>query len=281
MTSLTFPHPAQEQRGGGGAAIAFNPSKFSVVKLNITIPTPLEIVWALMRPIEPTGGIKKVILCSFYSPPNSKKNKQLIDHISVTYNQLKIQHPDAATLMSGDKNSLDETNILALNNNFQQIVSQNTRKGKILTILITDLKSYYHVPQVIPPVPVDVQGQGVPSDHDGVLAVPITTSDSQRVAQSRKVKVRPLPDTLMRQFGNIIVDQSWSFLAPNMSSTQMVAAFEKHSSSLIENIFPEKTVTISEWDKPYMTEELKLLRRKRQRTYRKGGRSAKYPLLKA
>ena len=182
--------------------------------------------------------------------------------------------------MSGDKNSLDETNILALNNNFQQIVSQNTRKGKILTILITDLKSYYHVPQVIPPVPVDVQGQGVPSDHDGVLAVPITTSDSQRVAQSRKVKVRPLPDTLMRQFGNIIVDQSWSFLAPNMSSTQMVAAFEKHSSSLIENIFPEKTVTISEWDKPYMTEELKLLRRKRQRTYRKGGRSAKYLDLK-
>ena len=126
----------------------------------------------------------------------------------------------------------------------------------------------------------DVQGQGVPSDHDGVLAVPITTSDSQRVAQSRKVKVRPLPDTLMRQFGNIIVDQSWSFLAPYMLSTQMVAAFEKHSSSLIENIFPEKTVTISEWDKPYMTEELKLLRRKRQRTYRKGGRSAKYLNLK-
>ena len=155
ISYISTPRPGA--RRGGGAAIAFNPSKFSVVKLNITIPTPLEIVWALMRPIEPTGGIQKVILCSFYSPPNSKKNKQLIDHISVTYNQLKIQHPDAATLMSGDKNSLDETNIVALNHNFRQIVSQNTRKSKILTILITDLQSYYHTPQVIPPVPVDVQ----------------------------------------------------------------------------------------------------------------------------
>jgi hypothetical protein len=67
ISYISTPRPGAKR--GGGAAIAFNPSKFSVVKLNITIPTPLEIVWALMRPIEPTGGIKKVILCSFYSPP--------------------------------------------------------------------------------------------------------------------------------------------------------------------------------------------------------------------
>ena len=72
--------------------------------------------------------VKKVILCSFYSPPNSKKNVQLIDHISVTYNRLKIQHPDAAMLLSGDKNNLDENKILALNPNFRQLVNQNTRK---------------------------------------------------------------------------------------------------------------------------------------------------------
>ena len=54
---------------GGGAAIAFNPQHFSVSKLNIAIPKPLEIVWALMRPVVPTGDIKKIILCSFYSPP--------------------------------------------------------------------------------------------------------------------------------------------------------------------------------------------------------------------
>ena len=114
-----------------------------MAKLNIFIPQPLEIVWAMMRPINPTGDIIKTIFCSFYSPPNSRKNRLLVDHISVTYNSLMIEHPGAAILISGDKNDLDEKNILALNPNFSQLVSQNTRKKKILTILITDLHSYY------------------------------------------------------------------------------------------------------------------------------------------
>ena len=82
--------------------------------LNISIPKPLEVVWGLLRPIEQTGDIKKIILCSFYSPPNSRKNNLLIDHISVTWNMLKMQHPNAGTLISGDKNNLDEKEILAL-----------------------------------------------------------------------------------------------------------------------------------------------------------------------
>ena len=195
ISYISTPRPGAKR--GGGAAIATNIDRFSVTKLNIFIPKPLEIVWALMRPINPTGDVKKVILCSFYSPPNSRKNKQLIDHISITYNSLKIQHPEAAFLMSGDKNDLDEKHILALNPNFRQIVSKNTRNLKILTILITDLHSYFHSPLIIPPVPVDVPGQGVPSDHNGVLALPLTSAQSQRKSDQRKVKIRPLPDSLI------------------------------------------------------------------------------------
>ena len=68
---ISTPRPGVKR--GGGAAIAVNSSKFTVSKLNIPIPKPLEIVWALLRPNEHTGVVRKVILCSFYSPPNSKK----------------------------------------------------------------------------------------------------------------------------------------------------------------------------------------------------------------
>ena len=61
----------------------------------------------------------------------------------------------------------------------------------------------------------------------------------------------------------------------------MVSSFECHTSELIENIFPLKTVSISSWDKPYMTEELRVIRRQRQRVYRKQGRSQKYLDLKS
>ena len=278
ISYISTPRPGNKR--GGGAAIAFDPTKVSVSKLDITIPTPLEIVWALYRPLVPTGHIKKIILCSFYSPPNSKKNRQLIDHISLTYNQLKIKHPDAYIIMSGDKNNLDEINILALNPDFCQIVSRNTRKSKILTVLITDLHRFYHVPIIIPPVPVDVPGEGVPSDHQGVLAVPFTSLHSHRTSQARKVKVRPLPETLISKFGSILVGENWSFIEPQLTPTLMVEKFEAYSSQVINDTFPEKVVTISDYDKPYMTEELKLIRRRRQRIYRKYGKCAEYVRLK-
>ena len=52
--------PRQGSKRGGGAAIAISSNKFSVKKLNIFIPTPLEIVWAMLRPIEHTGDIRKI-----------------------------------------------------------------------------------------------------------------------------------------------------------------------------------------------------------------------------
>ena len=44
----------------------------------------------------------------------------------------------------------------------------------------------------------------------------------------------------------------------------------------MESIFPEKNVKISSFDKPYFTEELRQIRRHRQRIYRKFGRCKKY-----
>ena len=279
ISYISTPRPGAKR--GGGAGIALNPKLFSLSKLNIAIPKPLEVVWGLLRPKELTGNIRKIIICSYYSPPNSRKNNLLIDHISVTWNSLKLQHPDAGTIISGDKNNLDDKKILALDPTFEQIVSKNTRKNKILSIIITDLKKYFHVPEIIPPIPVDVPGKGVPSDHNGVSAVPISSANSQRKCQARKVEVRPLPESLILKFGEVLANEKWEFLSPGMSSTDLVDAYEKYTSNLVNNIFPLKTVTVSEKDKPYFTEELKKLRRQRQRIYCKSGRSPKYLNIKA
>ena len=146
--------------------------------------------------------------------------------------------------------------------------------------MITDLQCYYLVPIVIPPVPYDIPGQGVPSGHNGVLVVPLFTEKSQRTADSRKVNIRPLPESLISKFGSILIKAEWDFLAPDMSPTEIVHEFENHTSRLVKNTFPEKTVKISYFDEPYFTEELREIRRQRQRVYRKGGRIDKYLKLK-
>ena len=74
----------------------------------------------------------------------------------------------------------------------------------------------------------------------------------------------------------MLVHEDWTYLAPNLSSTQLVEAFEKYTISLVDQIFPEKTVTISNFDLPFMTEELKLMKRQRIRVYNKHGRNQKY-----
>ena len=75
----------------------------------------MEIAWALLKPKCVTKNQKKVILCSFYSPPKSRKQKQklLIDHIIGTLQTLQCNNPDVGIMcVGGDKNQLDISDIL-------------------------------------------------------------------------------------------------------------------------------------------------------------------------
>ena len=58
---ISTPRPGA--RRGGGAAIVVNTEKFSISKLNISIPNCLETVWGLLKPNEVTGKITKIIVC--------------------------------------------------------------------------------------------------------------------------------------------------------------------------------------------------------------------------
>jgi hypothetical protein len=86
MKYVSTPRPGN--RRGGGAAIVVNTDKYSVSKLNVSIPNNLEIVWGLIRPHEISGKITKIIVCCFYCPPKSKKKTSLIDHMTLTLQKI-------------------------------------------------------------------------------------------------------------------------------------------------------------------------------------------------
>ena len=94
------------------------------------------------------------------------------------------------------------------------------------------------------------------------------------------MSVRPFPDSSLFAFGQEFVHQSWDFLNTYTDTTDMVKMFEETMSCLIEKFFPLKRVTLSEFDKPYFNEELRVLRRQRQRIYNKSGKSDKYMRIK-
>ena len=65
-------------------------------------------------------------------------------------------------------------------------------------------------------------------------------------------------------------------MTSEMTSTELVEAYQNYTSYQVEQYFPEKEVRVSEQDKPYFTEELRNLRRRRQRAYHEGGKNQKY-----
>ena len=105
---------------------------------------------------------------------------------------LKVEHKNAAIIFSGDKNDLDIQFILSMNSDFWKIVTKSTRKSKTLTVVITDLPMLYQAPKVVPPIPVDVIGKGVASDHNGVLVLPVTSKQPKRKTEVKFRSVRPL-----------------------------------------------------------------------------------------
>ena len=49
----------------------------------------------------------KIIIDAFYSPPNSKLNSKLLDHIMSTMHHLLAKYPNVAIILGGDKNDLN------------------------------------------------------------------------------------------------------------------------------------------------------------------------------
>ena len=67
---------------GGGVAIIVNQEKFTAEKINVQIPRKVEAIWVLLKPkSHELAFVKKIILCAFYSPPGSKLQDVLKDHI--------------------------------------------------------------------------------------------------------------------------------------------------------------------------------------------------------
>ena len=150
--------PRPNRRGGGAAITLISDSQFVLTKLNIDVldgDYSLEVCWGLLKPKNPTGHIKSIIVCAFYSPPNSRKKSALINHISINYFILKSQHPDSAFICGGDKNDLNLQLLLDIDPSFRQIVTKPTYNQSVLEVIVTDIGQYYLEPTIRPAVQPD------------------------------------------------------------------------------------------------------------------------------
>ena len=105
LRGVQYISTARPDRVGGGAALTLLiESPFTLKQITPPNPKQLEICWALLKLKNPTSELKSILLCSFYSPPNSRKQTALLDHISDVYYGLKT--PTMGFICAGDRNEI-------------------------------------------------------------------------------------------------------------------------------------------------------------------------------
>ena len=109
---ISTPRPGAQR--GGGAAIAVRTENFLISKLNIPIPKSVEVVWGVLKPKVITGKISVIIVCCFYSPPKSRKNPIMLEHITHTLQSLLATYLHAGVIISGDRNNIDISALLLI-----------------------------------------------------------------------------------------------------------------------------------------------------------------------
>ena len=262
--------------GWGGAALIVNEQKFSLERININIPHNLEVIWGILKPKAENAYFKKIIVCSFYSPPKSRKNQKLTDHLVTTLQMLKTVHPDCPMILGADKNSMNIQPLLNCGLKLKQVVDLPTRQGKILSILLMNNPQFYNSPEIIPPVPCDDPTSGKPSDHSVPVCYPHTDRNKPPTRRYKTVVSRPLPVNSVRQFGTWIMGERFESISDNVCPSEQAKILENLLTSKLDEYCPTKSFKISSQDKPFINFELKQLHRRKQREYVKNGKTKKY-----
>ena len=225
--------------------------------------------------------IREIIIAAFYSPPKSRKNPLLLDHLLSTTQFLLSKYPNAGVVIGGDKNDLNITPLLDGIPRLRQIVTKPTHKSKVLDIMLTNMHSLYCVPIITPPVQPDNPQCGVPSDHSTPVAIPLAPDTLQQIREYVVKVTRPLPESGMLEFGEWMCNEEWAEISGNIDPSEQVRIFEDIVKQKLDVIFPTKSVRINPHvDLPFITADMKKLDRLIKREYRKHAKSMKYQRLK-
>ena len=264
LRGVEYISTARPDRVGGGAAITLlRESPFSIKKLTPPNPRKLEVCWGMLKLKKPTSELKSILLCSFYSPPNSRKQTVLIEHICDVYYSLKV--PTMGFICAGDRNDISIEKFLAISQTFRQIVTKPTYHGeKVLDICVTDLGTYYAEPEIRQPVEPNVKDR-VPSDHLPWFAQPHTDSTRGVNRESIIKTVRPLTQENKQKLGTWLLSESWEHIYNGTTSSEMAIRFHTLVQSKIEEHCPSKTVKITALNngKPRFPAVEKLVRQKK------------------
>ncbi|XP_071948788.1 uncharacterized protein [Antedon mediterranea] len=115
------------------------------------------------------------------------------------------------------------------------------------------------------------------SDHVSVLMKPITCLPKN---DHFAVKIRPMKDSSMRQFGQWLVDYEWNNVYDLMDTNDKTVMLATTLQNAYYSNFPTELLKMRSTDHPWLTKRVKQLIKQRQKAYVKFGKSSKWKKLR-
>jgi hypothetical protein len=131
-----------------------------------------------------------------------------------------------------------------------------------------------HPPSLQPALQVDEGAKGKDSDHQALASSQFVVKP-----EKRKVKTRPMPQSKVDLFCAELTQHRWEEVFETEEVNMKVDLYHQYQRDLLDKYLPEKTVTISNLDKAWMTPELKQLLRQVQRERLNKGKNGKFKQL--
>ena len=118
-----------------------------------------------------------------------------MDHIIQTIHLIRARYDNEVNfVIGGDVNKTNYEDVIDSYGALKQCVTVSTRKDATLSLILTDLHSYYHPPTTKAPLQVDEDKAGSDSDHDIIIFAPRSDAKYKVERKKKTVKSRPLPD---------------------------------------------------------------------------------------
>lgn len=245
-------------RKGGGVAIYIRRTLAAAIYLPPTAGRDpcFELLW-----VKVTEGSNTTFVGALYHPPKPLyATNDLLDYVEATVGHIQLDYTDAHLILAGDLNQLSDNEVV-IRTGMTSLVTQPTRLNNVLDRLYVSDFDYSGV---------KVVQSAAKSDHRAIVAYSGRVKGS--VGKTRRVCT----------FRKHTTAQHACFLAGASDPIHIVNAdgcgdpqdeYDKLYSvmlELLDTYFPERTVTITSTDPPYITPAVKFMLRRKNQLMRSG-----------
>ena len=248
------------KKASGGISILTR-KKLPTNRLNVNVPSHLEVMYVNLCPNWLPRAISNIIICGVYYPGSTSlyapNQDDLISHLIESVQSFYSRYSSPLIIMLGDFNDLNINDILE-SCSLKQVVNVPTRNEAILDLILTNSNSdWFKEPFTLPKI-----GN---SDHLCVVYVPKIYIREKN--EKKKIFIRRFKKSAMIEFGAWIARFNWILLYRISDVNEKVAYFSEITWLMVEKLFPLQKVVLSNNDREWMTIKIKKLILQRQKAH--------------